>query len=159
MGTRGYSNQGLSKTAVTMKFSSRKDALFAGTILCVNTLLIGIAINILLFSQFNAESIFALILILANVGLLFWMFFGTRYTLSEDGHLSYRSGPVHGKIAVSRIREIQKGKTLWVGLRPATARKGLILKYDRFNEIYISPKTNDTFIAEILLLNPGITIT
>lgn len=142
-----------------MIFRSRKDGVFTFTILAVNTLLIGIAINILLSALLNVETIFALILILANVGLLFWMFFGTRYALSTDGYLSYRSGPVRGKIAVSRIREIQKGKTLWVGLRPATARKGLIIKYDRFNEIYISPESNDSFCEAILNINPEIIIT
>ncbi len=56
-------------------------------------------------------------------------------------------------------REVIKGKTLWVGLKPATARKGLIIKYGKFDEIYISPQTNDEFINRLLELNDAIKIT
>ena len=48
---------------------------------------------------------------------------------------------------------------MWVGFKPATARKGLIIKYDKFNDLYISPETNDLFINKILELNDQIKIT
>jgi hypothetical protein len=96
-------------------------------------------------------------LTLVTCGLLLWSYFNTSYQLSEKG-LSYRNGPLRGKIDLDRIREIEKGRTLWVGLRPATARKGLIVKYDRFEEIYISPDSNDTFIEKILELKKDIHI-
>lgn len=99
-----------------------------------------------------------LVLVFSVVGLLLWLYFGTNYELSKTDGLIYRSGPFNGKINTDRITEIIKGKTLWVGFRPATARKGLIIKYDKYNELYISPKTNETFIAKILELNSGIKI-
>ena len=43
-------------------------------------------------------------------------------------------------------------------LKPATALKGLIIKYNKYDEIYISPKTNESFVAEILKLNPEVKI-
>jgi len=57
------------------------------------------------------------------------------------------------------ITAIVRGKTHWIGLKYATARKGLIVKFDKYNEIYISPKTDEKFIEKILELNPGIKIT
>lgn len=48
---------------------------------------------------------------------------------------------------------------MWTGLKPATARNGLIIKYNKFDEIYISPETNDTFVDKILELNGNIVIT
>jgi hypothetical protein len=98
------------------------------------------------------------ILLLLVVGLLLWLYFGTKYELTQT-ILKYKSGPIRGKIEIERIKEIIKGKTLWAGLKPATARNGLIIKYDKWEEIYISPKTNDTFIEKILELNPAIKIT
>lgn len=96
--------------------------------------------------------------ILLVIALMFWLYFGTYYELSNN-QLLYRSGPINGKIEISRIREISKGKTLWVGLKPATAKNGLIVKYDKYNEIYISPKTNESSIEKILELNSEIKIT
>ena len=79
--------------------------------------------------------------------------------MTKENGLIYKSGPIIGKISVDRITEIIKGKTLWAGLKPATSRKGLIVKYDKYNEVYISPKTNESFIKKILELNGQIKIT
>ena len=142
-----------------MKFDSKKDILFSIIILGLNAFLIGIAMVVILDKEMEKVDYWALILIVAAVGLMFWLYFGTNYELTKKNGLTYRSGPFYGKISVYRITEIIKGKTLWVGFRPATSRKGLIVKYDKFNEIYISPKTNEFFIEKILELNEEITIT
>lgn len=141
-----------------MKFNSKKDILFSIIILGVNAFLIGITIVGIINGEMEKDEYWALILILAIVGLLFWLYFGTNYELSKENGLIYRSGPFNGKIKIDRITEIIKGKTLWVGFRPATSRKGLIIKYDKYNELYISPKTNELFINKILELNNTIKI-
>lgn len=80
-----------------------------------------------------------------------------RYTI--DSHfVSYRSGIFRGKIAIDKIHKIEVGKTLWVGFKPAAARKGLIIHYNRYKEIYISPDGNDDFVNELLQYNPDIKI-
>ncbi|WP_052158386.1 PH domain-containing protein [Lacinutrix jangbogonensis] len=83
------------------------------------------------------------------------MFFGTEYEITQS-ELKYKSGPFHGKIELEQIREIIKGKTMWSGMKPATAKNGLIIKYGKYDEIYISPITNDTFVRKILELNNDI---
>lgn len=142
-----------------MKFDSKKDTLFSILILGTNAFLIGITIVGILNGEMEKDEYWTLLIIAAVVGLLFWLYFGTNYELTKKDGLVYRSGPFNGKISVDRITEIIKGKTLWVGFRPATARKGLIVKYDKYNEIYISPKTNESFIKKILELNRQIKIT
>ena len=62
-------------------------------------------------------------------------------------------------LMISPVDNFIKDKTLWVGLKPATARKGLIIKYRKFDEIYISPEINDEFIDHILEINDTIKIT
>jgi hypothetical protein len=141
-----------------MKFYSKKDIFFSIIILGINAFLIGITIVGIINVEIGKGEYWTLILILAIVGLLFWLYFGTNYELSKKDGLIYRSGPFNGKINTDRITEIIKGKTLWVGFRPATARKGLIIKYDKYNELYISPKTNELFISKILELNNKIKI-
>jgi len=87
-----------------------------------------------------------------------WSYYGTYYELTQT-FLKYNCGPIKGKIQIKEIREVIKEKTLWVGLKPATARKGLIIKYGKFDEIYISPETNDEFINSLLKLNDAVKIT
>lgn len=142
-----------------MKFASKKDILFSIVILGINAFLIGLSITGIVNGEMGKGEYWSLILISAVVGLLFWFYFGTNYELSKENGLIYRCGPFYGKISVDRITEVIKGKTLWVGFRPATSGKGLIVKYDKYNEIYISPKNNESFIDKILELNGQIKIT
>lgn len=140
----------------TGKFKSRKDILF-------QLLTFGFSGLLIFFRVFsngidNYQFMWPDILILLVIGLLLWVYFGTAYELTET-EFEYKSGPFRGKIKLERIKEITKNKTLWAGLKPATARNGLIIKYDRYEEIYISPETNDTFVAKILELNEKIKIT
>ena len=140
-----------------MTFKSKKDSLFTMTILGLNAFLIGITIYGFITGELEKDDYWTLIPILGVVVLLFWIFFGTNYQLTKN-ELIYRCGPIKGKIKINRITEITKGKTLWVGLKPATSRKGLIIKYDKYNEIYISPNTNESFITELLKLKSDIKI-
>ena len=140
-----------------MKFSSRKDILFTSIIITLCLFLVAILGFIIFNSEFSATQLFSLLIITLVVLFILWIFFDTQYELTKT-HLKYKSGPIKGDIEIDRIRKIIKGKTLWVGLKPATAKSGLIIKYNKYDEIYISPKTNDTFISKILEYNSEIEI-
>jgi hypothetical protein len=142
-----------------MKFKSKKDILFQ----LLGFSIIGFFIGIILFRIFsdgieNYNFMWTDIFMLTVAGFLVWLGLGTNYELTQT-ELKYKSGPIRGKIEINKIHEIIKGKTLWSGLKPATARNGLIIKYEKYNEIYISPKTNDSFVKKILELNDKIKIT
>jgi hypothetical protein len=142
-----------------MKFKSKKDILFQ----LLGFSIIVFFIGIILFRVFydgieNYNFMWTDIFMLTVAGFLIWLGLGTNYELTQT-ELKYKSGPIRGKIEIDKIHEIIKGKTLWSGLKPATARNGLIIKYEIYNEIYISPKTNDSFLKKILELNDKIKIT
>lgn len=137
-----------------MKFKSRKDAFFNIVIGATFLLLISVAV---INFEFNNESIIASLVILFVLFFLGWMYFGTYYEISNN-YIKYYCGPIRGKILISVISEIEKNKTLWVGYRPATAKNGLIIKYNKFDEIYLSPISNDAFIKELLNINSNIII-
>lgn len=140
-----------------MKFKSRKGILFTGLVYSISLALIGIICFRFLDSDNEPELfLWTDILLMLVPGFLLWLYYGTSYHLTTKV-LKYKSGPMSGQIEIERIQEIVKGKTLWIGLKPATARNGLIIKYDKYSEIYISPKTNDLFIQHLLKLNKGIT--
>ncbi|AWW29138.1 hypothetical protein DN752_02700 [Echinicola strongylocentroti] len=94
---------------------------------------------------------------LAPLILVGWAYLDTSYRL-ENGWLIYRSGFLRGKVDVSVIKEIQPGKTLWVGIKPALARKGLIVKYNTYDELYIAPVDNDEMVTDLLGINPTIKV-
>lgn len=141
-----------------MKFDSRKDLFFKILVFAVS----GSFVTSVLFRLRTGLALFAWVwidffLLLAS-GFLLWVYIGTRYELSGNV-LAYKSGPFRGHIPLPEIREIVRDRTLWNGLKPATARNGLIIKYGLYQELYISPKTNETFLREILRQNENIKVT
>lgn len=140
---------------IPQKFKSKKDLLFQaltlGTVLFCVWIMVsaGFATNL---AKWN------LLILLVVCAFLLWCYYGTYYELTKT-HLKYNSGPIKGSIKIREIKEIIKDKTLWVGLKPATARKGLIIKYRKYDEIYISPESNEEFIGSLLELNDVIKIT
>ena len=142
----------------SLKFKSRKDFLFQFSILGIVGFCIGLIVVEGLATGLDKWNYVTINMLLLVCGFLLWSYYGTYYELTQT-HLIYNCGPFKGSIEIKEIREITKGQTLWVGLKPATARKGLIIKYRKFDEIYISPEINDVFISKILELNDAITIT
>ncbi|MBD0835147.1 PH domain-containing protein [Aestuariibaculum suncheonense] len=96
--------------------------------------------------------------ILIPMLLLLWLYFDTSYKI-ENNQLIYRSGYLRGKIEISNITEIQKDKTMWLGIKPALSANGIIIKYNTYDDIYIAPYDNDEMISDLLKVNANIKIT
>jgi ABC-type antimicrobial peptide transport system permease subunit len=142
----------------SIKFKSTKDVFFQALVLGIVGGCIGLIVSVGLATGLDKSSYVTISLLLLVSAFLLWSYYGTYYELAQK-QIKYNCGPIKGKIEIKEIREVIKGKTLWVGLKPATARKGLIIKYGKFDEIYISPQTNDEFINRLLELNDAIKIT
>lgn len=95
--------------------------------------------------------------LLSPLVLIVWLYIDTGYKVVED-KLYYRSAFLRGNIPIDKIQKITKGKTLWSGTKPALAGKGLIIVYNKYDEIYIAPVSNDELIADLLSINPAIQI-
>jgi hypothetical protein len=138
-------------------FKSRKDPFFGWIMIVIVSIMLILSITDIILNGLKLESLVILIINLAVSTLLFWIFFGTKYEIDKK-EIKYFCGPFKGNILIVDIKQITKNTTKWVGLKPATARKGLVIKYKKSNEIYISPDTNDAFIKEILKLKANIKI-
>ena len=92
-----------------------------------------------------------------NVVFYLTIYFTTSYKIDSE-YLKYRSLIFFGKIKIESIQRIEVGKTLYAGMRPATARKGLIIYYDKYEEVYISPVDNEEVIDTLLKINPEIEV-
>ncbi|WP_457610031.1 PH domain-containing protein [Lutibacter sp.] len=128
----------------------------------INYLLIGsVLLPIVIFfldKNTFTEKPFILLPLLSPLILIFWIYFDTFYKI-ENNKLIYRSGFLRGKIEIKSIKQIIKGKTMWIGTKPALARRGLIIKFNKYDEIYIAPENNNEMIADLLKVNSEIKIT
>ena len=90
---------------------------------------------------------------------LVWILLDTKYILKEN-KIFYNSGPFRGAIAIDSIKKIERHSGLMVPVtfKPALNTRGLIIHYNSFDDIYISPNQEDLFIEELLKVNPDIEI-
>lgn len=88
---------------------------------------------------------------------LFYKYFGTKYEIKEN-HLICYSLFAKEKITVNRIHSIAHQQRYFFGSHPATAKSGLLIKYQTVKKIYITPKNETLFIKKILELNANINV-
>lgn len=139
-----------------MNFHSRKSTSII--IFLLSALLLSVFSTIITYEEYEFGWAFILSLFFPILAVwIIYSFYTTWYTIHQN-YLSYKSGFIKGKIPIENIREIQVGKTMWSGLKPATATRGVIIMYNRYDEIYLSPKTNEAFTAYILAINPNIKV-
>ena len=88
---------------------------------------------------------------------LIWLWVDTKYVISGY-ELIYKSGTLKGKIDIKNIKKIEYNKYLWSGMRPALSTKGMVVYYNKFDEIFLSPLDRENFVETLLQLNPEIEI-
>lgn len=90
---------------------------------------------------------------------ILWMLLDTKYQI-KGNDLLYFCGPIRGKIDILQIHKIENVKTWYVTsiLKPALGSYGLTITYNKFDDIYISPKRKSEFVADLLKINPNIQI-
>jgi general stress protein CsbA len=93
------------------------------------------------------------------LGLLTWLILQTNYKLDAK-NLYYKSGPFKGTIAVNSIKKIEfhKGLVVPVIWKPALSHVGLIITYNNYDDIYISPENREEFVQRLTQINPNINL-
>ncbi len=98
-------------------------------------------------------------IIIGIISMLIWILLDTKYSIKEE-ILYFYSGPFRGKININSIRKIERhsGIIVPVTYKPALDTKGLIIHYNSFDDIYISPNQQVIFLEELLRINPNIVV-
>jgi hypothetical protein len=93
------------------------------------------------------------------VAILIWILLDTKYAIKEE-IITFNSGPFRGKININSIRKIERhsGLIVPVTYKPALNTAGLIVYYNKYDEIYISPNQEAIFLEELLKINPKIEV-
>lgn len=82
--------------------------------------------------------------------LLFIIILKTTYFVLTDDELICHHLFFRKTIHFSSIRKVEKHKGLYAGLKMSTAGKeALIIHYNKFDDVLISPEDDDRFIVEI----------
>jgi hypothetical protein len=138
-------------------FKARTDALFNGFMIFSIAVCV-LPIWPLLRSGISGIEELITFVILAATTLMMISFYTHTYYRIDGDELRWRSSILFGKFSVSSIREVVVNQTLWVGTKPATARNGVIIYYNKYDEIYFSPADNEAFVAALLEINPEIEV-
>ncbi len=131
-----------------MKFYSRKGWVL-GAMFPVLGVLAGVTF---------ADGVYVMALLLCVCILyLTWMWFDTWYQIIGDD-LVYRSALIKGSIKINAITEVTKNKTISSGIKPALSTKGIAIKYNKWDELYVSPIDAEGFIAALKQVKPEIIV-
>lgn len=93
------------------------------------------------------------------ISMIIWILLDTRYVI-KNNNLLYRSGPFRGRINIKEIQKIKpfSGMIIPVTMKPALDNNGFIITYNKFNDVFVSPKKSEIFIQELLKINPTIEV-
>ena len=86
------------------------------------------------------------------------MWYDTYYII-DGNKLFYRSAFLKGVVEIDAITEIIKNRKLFSGKKPSLSNKGLIIRYNKYDDIYISPKKIDEFIDALKAINNDFKVT
>lgn len=81
----------------------------------------------------------------------------TQYTFEKES-LNCRSSFLKRDIPYSSITKIERHKGLYAGWKFSLSSKGLLIKYNKYDELYISPKDQDQFIRDLQEKNTAIKV-
>ncbi|MCF6133357.1 PH domain-containing protein [Flavobacterium wongokense] len=89
---------------------------------------------------------------------LFFFFISksTRYIIEENQLTVKCLFIVNDKIDISNIRKIEKTGSILSS--PALSLDRIALKFNKYDEVYISPKDKKAFVEDLLKLNSGIEV-
>ncbi|WP_143959661.1 PH domain-containing protein [Litoribacter populi] len=118
-------------------------------------IMIGLFIPVVVLGILNRP--FLLIVLFPLLGGLFRLYYDTHYKLT-DNVLFYKSAFFKGEIPIKEIREVVKGRTRFIGNMAGMGPKGLIIKYNKYDDLYIIPEDNEAFVSDLLNINDRIIV-
>jgi hypothetical protein len=90
------------------------------------------------------------------IGVVLFVSKTTRYIIEENQLIVKSLWIVNERIDVSKIRKIEKTNSILSS--PALSLDRIAIFYNKFDEVYISPKEIQAFIDDLLEINPNIVL-
>lgn len=131
-----------------MLFKTKKDFTFLFVFLFVFLLYMVITIFSIVYEK-DYSVIWLFSGVLTFLAFLFFSIYKTTYFRLDEDYLFCRSLVFTKRIPYSLIRKVEKQKGIYAGLKFSTAWKGLVVHYNKFDEILISPENDELFIEKL----------
>jgi hypothetical protein len=131
-----------------MRFETKRDKTFLFIFLFVFVLYSGISSYSVIYEN-DYSVIWPFSIVLIFIGFLFFLIVKTTYYVFQENELVCYSLFFKRVIAYSSIRKVEKQKGLYAGLKMSTAWKGIVVHYNKYDELLISPEPEEEFILEI----------
>ncbi len=141
-----------------MVFKPKKDWFFPVVLLFVGVIYSAVAVYVLIEEE-DHSSIYGLGLVFFLLMLLFWVIQKTTsYRIDNEDKLICKMLFLKKTISISTIKCIEDSNGLYVGWKMNTSWKCLVVKYNKYDELLISPAEEFEFIQALLKLNPLINV-
>lgn len=131
-----------------MLFKTKKDFTFLFVFLFVFILYTVISIFSIVYEK-DYSVIWQFSSVLTFLAFLFFSIYKTTYFRLDDDYLFCRSLVFTKRIPYSSIRKVEKQKGIYAGIKFSTSWKGLVVHYNKFDEILISPENDEFFIEKL----------
>ena len=90
------------------------------------------------------------------VGFILFLSKTTQYIINENQLIVKSTWIVNERIDISKITKVEKSNSILSS--PALSLDRLLVRYNKYDEVLISPKEKIEFINELLKINPNIEI-
>ena len=131
-----------------MLFRAKKDYTFLIVFLFVLLLYSGISLFTIIYED-DYSVIWVFLIVLTFLALLFISIYKTTYFRLDQHNLFCKSLVFKKEIPYSSIRKVEKQQGIYAGVKFSTAWKGIIVHYNKYDELLISPENEEIFIAKI----------
>jgi hypothetical protein len=131
-----------------MLFKTKKDFTLFFVFLFVFLLYTVISIFSIVYEK-DYSVIWPFSVVLTVLAFLFISIYKTTYFRLEDDYLFCRSLVFTKQIPYSSIRKVEKQKVIYAGIKFSTAWKGLVVHYNKYDELLISPENEGLFIERL----------
>lgn len=90
------------------------------------------------------------------VGFILILSMTTRYIINENQLIVKSTWILNERIDISKITKVEKSNSILSS--PTLSLDRLLVRYNKYDEVLISPKEKKEFIDELLKINPTIEI-
>lgn len=131
-----------------MLYRAKKDYTFLIVFLFVLLLYSGISLFTIIYED-DYSVIWVFLIVLTFLALLFISIYKTTYFRLDQHNLFCKSLIFKKEIPYSSIRKVEKQQGIYAGVKFSTAWKGIIVHYNKYDELLISPENEEIFIVKI----------
>ena len=131
-----------------MLYRAKKDYTFLIVFLFVLLLYSGISLFTIIYED-DYSVIWVFLIVLTFLALLFISIYKTTYFRLDQHNLFCKSLIFKKEIPYSAIKKVEKQQGIYAGVKFSTAWKGIIVHYNKYDELLISPENEEIFIVKI----------